>query len=110
MPETYMQVCASCRLVGHYHRFIKGFANIARPFYDVLGKEVKMGPVDLSQEAREAVDILKGKSSLRLFWYSLTLTNPSCSRQTPLRKDWELCSPRSRVMDATIQSHLAAAH
>ena len=47
MPETYRQVHAFCRLAGHYQRFIKGFANIARPLYDVLGKEVKMGPVDL---------------------------------------------------------------
>ena len=47
MPETYTQVCAFCRLVGHYRRFIKGFANIACPLYDMLGKEVKMGPVDL---------------------------------------------------------------
>ena len=49
-----------CRLVGHYRRFIKGFANIVRPLYDVLGKEAKMGPVDLP-EAWEAVDILKRK-------------------------------------------------
>ena len=47
MPETYTQVCAFCGLAGHYRRFIKGFANIARPLYDVLGKEVKMGPVGL---------------------------------------------------------------
>ena len=31
------------------------------PLYDVLGKEVKMGPVDLPPEAWEAVDILKRK-------------------------------------------------
>ena len=61
MPETYMQVCTFCGLVGHYRRFIKGFANIACPLYDVLGKEVKMGPVDLPPEAWEAVAILKGK-------------------------------------------------
>ena len=61
MPETYMQVCAFCRLVGHYQRFIKGFTNIAQPLYDMLGKEVKMGPVDLSPEVWEAVDILKRK-------------------------------------------------
>ena len=47
MPKTYMQVHAFCRLAGHYRRFIKGFANIACPLHDVLGKEVKMGPVDL---------------------------------------------------------------
>ena len=61
MPETYTQVCAFYRLSGHYRRFIKGFANIACPLYDVLGKEVKMGPVDLSPEAQEAINVLKGK-------------------------------------------------
>ena len=61
MPETYMQVHMFCRLVGHYRRFIKGFANIARSLYDVLGKEVKMGPVDLPLEVQEAMDVLKGK-------------------------------------------------
>ena len=61
MPETYMQVHTFCGLAGHYRRFIKGFANIACPLYDVLGKEVKMGPVDLAPEAWEAVAILKGK-------------------------------------------------
>ena len=59
MPETYMQVCAFCGLVGHYRRFIKGFANIAHSLYDVLGKEVKMGLVDLPPKAREAMDVLK---------------------------------------------------
>ena len=61
MPETYTQVCAFCRLVGHYGRFIKGFANIAHPLYEVLGKEVKMSPMDLPLEVWEAVDVLKGK-------------------------------------------------
>ena len=50
-----------CRLAGHYRRFIKGFANIAHPLYDVLGKEVKMGLVDLPPEAWQAVNILKRK-------------------------------------------------
>ena len=61
MPETYTQVHTFCGLVGHYRRFIKGFANIAHPLYDVLGKEVKMGPVDLPPKAQEATSILKGK-------------------------------------------------
>ena len=61
MPETYTQVHAFCGLVGHYRRFIKGFANIAHPLYNVLGKEVKMGLVDLPPKAREAMATLKGK-------------------------------------------------
>ena len=61
MLETYVQAHAFCRLAGHFRRFIKGFTNIACPLYDMLGKEVKMGPVDLPLEAWEAVNILKGK-------------------------------------------------
>ena len=61
MPKTYMQVCTFCGLAGHYRRFIKWFANIVHPLYDMRGKEVKMGLVDLPPEAREAVAILKGK-------------------------------------------------
>ena len=61
MPETYTQVHVFCGLAGHYQRSIKGFANIAHPLYDVLGKEVKMGPVDLPPEAWAVVAILKRK-------------------------------------------------
>ena len=61
MPKTYTQVCTFCRLAGHYQKFIKGFANLAHPLYDVLGKEVKMGLVDLPPEAWEAINILKRK-------------------------------------------------
>ena len=61
MPKTYTQVCTFCGLVGHYRRFIKEFANIMHPLYDMLGKEVKMGLVYLPPKAQEAVAVLKGK-------------------------------------------------
>ena len=61
MPETYTQVHTFCGLVGHYQRFFKEFAHVARPLYDVLGKEVKIGPIQLLPEAQEAVRILKNK-------------------------------------------------
>ena len=59
--QTFTQVHAFCRLTGHYRCFIKGFAHIARPLYGVLGKEVKMGLVQLPPEAWEVVIILKDK-------------------------------------------------
>ena len=59
MPETFTQVCTFCRLMGRYRHFIKEFANIAWLLYDVLGKEVKMGPMQLPLEAQEAVRVLK---------------------------------------------------
>ena len=50
-----------CGLAGHYRHFIKEFTHIVRPLYNVLGKEVKMGPVQLPPEAQEVVRTLKGK-------------------------------------------------
>ena len=61
MLETFIQIRTFCWLVGHNQHFIKGFAHIARPLYHVLGKKVKMGPVQLPLEAQEAVRTLKGK-------------------------------------------------
>ena len=54
MLETFTQVCAFCGLAGHYRHFIKGFAYIMRSLYNVLGKEVKMGPVQLTPAAQGA--------------------------------------------------------
>ena len=73
MPETFTQVCAFCGLVGHYRCFIRGFAHMAKPLYDVLRKEVKMGPVQLPPEAREAVRVLEEK--VQTLWYSQILTD-----------------------------------
>ena len=61
MLETFTQVCMFCRLVGYYWCFIKGFTHITRPLYNVLGKEVKMGLVQLPPEAWVTVRILKDK-------------------------------------------------
>ena len=61
MPETFTQVCTFCGLVGHYRCFIKGFTHIVRPLYNMLDKEVKIGPVQLPPKALEAVRILKDK-------------------------------------------------
>ena len=49
-------------LVGHYRHFIKGFAKIAVPLYDLTSgnnKDKKSEHVDLSPEALEAFDCLK---------------------------------------------------
>ena len=59
MPEMFTQVCVFCGLAGHYQHFIMGFAHLAKPLYDVLGKEVKMSPVRLHSEVQETVEVLK---------------------------------------------------
>ena len=61
-PDTYTKVKSFVGLVGHYRHFIKGFANIAAPLYDLTSgenKDKKSEHFDLPQEAQEAFDHLK---------------------------------------------------
>ena len=60
--DTYTKVKSFVGLVGHYRCFIKGFAKIAVPLYDLTSgdnKDKKLEHVDLSPEALEAFDHLK---------------------------------------------------
>ena len=61
-PDTYTKVKSFVGLVGHYRCFIKGFAKIAAPLYDLTSgnnKDKKSEHVELSPEAREAFNHLK---------------------------------------------------
>ena len=60
--DTYTKVKSFVGLVGHCRSFIKGFAKIAVPLYDLTSsdnKDKKSEHVDLSPEALEAFDHLK---------------------------------------------------
>ena len=60
--NTYTKVKSFVGLVGHYRHFIKGFAKIAVPLYDLTSgdnKDKKSEHVDLSPEALKAFDHLK---------------------------------------------------
>ena len=61
-PDTYTKVKSFVGLVGHYRHFIKGFAKIAAPLYDLTSgdnKDKNSEHVDLPPEAREAFNHLK---------------------------------------------------
>ena len=61
-PDTYTKVKSFVGLVGHYRHFIKVFAKIAAPLYDLTSgdnKDKKSEHIDLSPEALEAFDHLK---------------------------------------------------
>ena len=60
--DTFTIVKSFVGLVGHYRHFIKGFAKIAAPLYDLTSgdsKDKKSEHVDLPPEAREAFNHLK---------------------------------------------------
>ena len=61
-PDTYTKVKSFVGLVGHCRHFIKGFAKIAVPLYDLTSgdnKDKKSEHVDLSPAAHEAFNCLK---------------------------------------------------
>ena len=61
-PDTYTKVKSFVGLVGHYRCFIKGFANITAPLYNLTSgenKDKKSEHLDLPQEACEVFDRLK---------------------------------------------------
>ena len=74
-PKTYTNIRS---FTGHYRRFIKGFANIAAPLYDLTSgenKDKKSEPVVLTAEALEAFE--------PPFCHSLISRNLSCWRRMP---------------------------
>ena len=69
-----------------------------------------MGPVDLPPEAWEAVDILKRKIQPTPVLVFPDFDKPFMLETDTSKEGLGSCSSRSRVMDATIQSNLAATH
>ena len=62
--KTFTDICSFIGAVGHYRCFIKGFAKIAAPLYDLTSgknKDKKSEPVTLIPEALEAFQTLKDK-------------------------------------------------
>ena len=101
MLETYTEVRAFCGLSVHYCCFIRNFAHLVHALYDLLGDEVKMGPVILTLEAEEAVQVLKRRFHQHQYWCSLTSIRLSYRKLMPLRKGLEWCFHRSKTMDTT---------
>ena len=61
-PDTYTKVKSFVGPVGHYRCFIKGFAKIAAPLYDLTSgdnKDKKLEHVDFSPEVLQAFDCLR---------------------------------------------------
>ena len=61
-PDTFTKIRAFVGLVGHYRRFIKGFAQIAAPLYDMISGDdsaKKTEKVTLTPEALAAFERLK---------------------------------------------------
>ena len=104
-PNTYTKVKSFVGLVDHYRRFIKGFAKIAAPLYNLTSgenKDKKSEHVDLSPEARDAFEHLKAACL-----QAPILAFPDFNKPFLLETDASYL--KSRQMDDTILSPMPAA-
>ena len=111
-PDTYTKVKSFVGLVGHYRHFIKGFANIAAPLYDLTSgenKDKKSEHLDLPLKAREAFDRLKAACLQAPILAFPDFGKPSYWKQMPPVRAWELCCHRSSLMGSTIPSPMPVA-
>ena len=113
IPKTFTDIRSFTGAVGHYRCFIKGFAKITVPLYDLTSgenKDKKSEPVTLTPEALEAFQILKDK-----YVQAPVLAFPDFKKPFLLETDTSgkglgaFCS-RSRMMDAIIPLHLPVGH
>ena len=87
--DTYTKVKSFVGLVGHYRHFIKGFANIAAPLYDLTSgenKDKKSEHLDLPRRLTRLLIASKLLACRLLFYPSLTSANLSYWKQMPQAK------------------------
>ena len=85
-----------------------GFANIVQPLYDVLGKDVKMGLVDLPPEAQEAANILKRNVQSMPVLVFPDFDKPFLLKTDASKEGLGAVLSQKQMMDITIQLHLEA--
>ena len=85
-PDTYTKVKSFVGLVGHYRHFIKGFANIATPLYDLTSGENKDKTLTYPQRLTRLLIASKLLACRLLFYPSLTLANLSYWKRMPQAK------------------------
>ena len=110
-PDTYTKVKSLVGLVGHYRCFIKGFAKIAAPLYDLTSgdyKDKKSEHVDLSPEALEAFDCLKAACLQAPILAFPDFNRPFLLEMDASGKGLELFCLRSRRMGGIILSPMPA--
>ena len=88
-PDTYTKVKSFVGLVGHYRHFIKGFANIAAPLYDLTSGENKtrsQNTLTCPQRLARLLIASKPLACRLLFYPSLTLASLSYWKRMPQAK------------------------
>ena len=104
LPQSYTEVHAFLGLVGHYRRFVKGFAHIAQPLSEYLvGEEAsrKSEWVSLTEDAFKAFEAFKQACMTDPVLAFADYTKPFLWETDASRMDWGQCYCRSRQMGDT---------
>ena len=104
LPQTYTEVHAFLSLVGHYRRFIKGFAYIAQPLNEHLageGASRKLERVSLSKDALKAFEALKQACMMAPILAFADSTKPFLLETDASKNGLGQCCCRNRQMGGT---------
>ena len=111
--KTFTDIRSFTGAVSHYRHFIKGFAKIAAPLYDLTSgenKDKKSEPVTLTPEVLEAFQTLKDKCIQAPVLAFPDFKKPFLLETTPPERGWVPFCSRSRMMDAIILSRSPVRH
>ena len=111
-PDTYTKVKSFVGLVGHYRCFIKGFAKIAAPLYDLTSGEKRIRSWNTSTCHRrhgKPLSVSRPTASRLPFLLSQTSISHSCWKLMPLVEASQLFYLKSRQTDDTILLPMPAA-
>ena len=110
-PDTYTKVKSFVGFVGHYRHFIKGFAKIAAPLYDLTSGENKDKSRNTSTCCRrhgKPLNVSRPTACRLPSLLSRTSISHSYWKLMPLDEASELFYLKSRQMDDTILSPMPA--
>ena len=110
-PQIYMEVSAFLGLLGHYQRFIKGFACLVQPLSKHLageGASRKLEPVSLSENALKAFEALKQTCMTAPILAFTDYTKPFLLETDASKDGLGQCCHRSRQMGGIIPLLMAA--
>ena len=99
IPSNITEVCTSLRFTNYYCRFIKKYAQVAKPLYKLISSENaarKQNSIKWSKNAKKSLTNLKSCALVHQFWPMQILENHSSYIQLQVFLALELSYTKER--------------